>query len=125
MRILLLAVGLVLFVAAPVLGQDGGEIPPSEPWVGMLASAAGLSVVVAVIMNLLRNTMNAAQFDQYAPIIAVGVAIVLSILYVIVSNEVTGDSLLQAFLVGLFSGGFSQNVNTMIRRTVGVQPVHD
>lgn len=121
MRVLLLAVGLML-LATPVLGQDSGELPPSEPWVGMLASAAGLSVVVAIVMNLLRSTMSATQFDQFAPIIAVGVAMLLSLAYVIATGDLNGESVLQAILIGLFSGGFSQNVNTMIRRTVTSEP---
>lgn len=89
-----------------------------EPGIGMLATAAGISGVIFVIMQLVRGVMTEALYDRWAPLIAVGIGIVLALAYDVVTDGVTGESLLSAVLVGLFAGGFSQNVNTIVRRAI-------
>jgi hypothetical protein len=107
----------LLSLGAVALGQDGG--PVTEPTVGLLASAAGLASVIFVITNLLRGTLGAASFDRWAPLVAVVIGVILAEVYVVVNGDVTGNDVLQAALVGLFAGGFSQNVNTIVTRASG------
>jgi hypothetical protein len=110
-----LAVLAVLTLASVALGQDTG--PVDEPTVGLLASAAGLSGVIFIITNLLRGVIDPVAFDKWAPLIAVAIGILLAELYAIaVDQNTTGEAIIQAALVGLFAGGFSQNVNTMFTR---------
>jgi len=88
-----------------------------EPAIGMLATAAGLAVVVALITNLIRPAMVAATFDRIGPLIAVIVGVVLALTYAWATEpSLSGSVLLQAFLVGLFGGVLSQNVNTVVAR---------
>lgn len=93
-----------------------------EPTIGLLASAAGLAGVVWLVMQLVRTAIPAATFDQWAPVIAAVVGVVLAIAYAFVAATpaapLTGAVILQAVLVGLFGGWMSQNVNTMVRRAI-------
>lgn len=110
-----LAVLAVLTLASVALGQDTG--PVDEPTVGLLASAAGLSGVIFIITNLLRGVVDPVAFDKWAPLIAVAIGILLAELYAIaVDQNTTGEAIIQAALVGLFAGGFSQNVNRIFTR---------
>jgi len=91
----------------------------AEPTIGLLASAAGLAGVVWLVMQLVRTALSAPMFDQWAPVIAALIGIVLAIAYAVVTAPaLTGAVILQAVLVGLFGGWMSQNVNTMVRRAI-------
>jgi hypothetical protein len=89
-----------------------------EPTIGLLATAAGLATVIAIIMNLVRGVLEPAAFDKWAPILSVIVGIVLAEVYALTQPSLDTEGIIQAVLVGLFAGGFSQNVNTIITRTV-------
>ena len=94
-----------------------------EPDIGMLATAAGLATVVWLVMQILRGPIPAAIYDRWGATIAVIIGVVLSLLYVwATSIALTGAVLLQALLVGMFGGWFSQNVNTMVRRALTTPP---
>jgi hypothetical protein len=116
-----LAVIAVLALASVALGQDTG--PVDEPTVGLLASAAGLATVIFIIVNLLRGVITPPEaFDKWAPLVAVVIGILLAEAYAIfvdTGNTNTIESrVIQAALVGLFAGGFSQNVNTVVTRAM-------
>ena len=94
-----------------------------EPDIGMLASAAGLAGVVWLVMQILRGPIPADVYDRWGATIAVVIGILFSLLYVLAtSTALTGAVLLQAFLVGMFGGWFSQNVNNMVRRALATPP---
>jgi ABC-type Fe3+-siderophore transport system permease subunit len=110
----------LLMFGVTAMAQDG--TPVVEPTIGLLASAAGLSIVIAVIMNLLRNSPlfpSPELFNKWAPSLAALIGVVGAVAYAITSGDpVTGESLISAVLVGIFAGGYSQNVNTILTRTV-------
>lgn len=114
------AASAVLLLAGTALGQDTGPI--DEPDVGLLASAAGLSGVIFIIMNVLRNlpSWTAESFDRWAAAVAIVIGILLAEAYAIfidTGNPASIESrVVQAALVGLFAGGFSQNVNRAVMR---------
>ena len=89
----------------------------AEPNIGMLASAAGLSVVVWLVMQFIRSALSEALFDRWGALIAGVVGVILAFAYALATEpQLTGEVALQALLVGLFGGWMSQNVNTMVRR---------
>lgn len=94
-----------------------------EPDIGMLASAAGLSVAVWLVMQFVRQALAAPVFDRWGALIAGVVGVLFAIAYAVVTTPVLdGKVLLQALLVGLFGGWMSQNVNTMVRRAAAPTP---
>lgn len=100
-----------------------GDVPTIpvviDPTVAQLAGVASLAAIVAVITNIIRGPMPAAVFDQWGPTIAVIVAIVLALLGVFVGDgPKTGNSILQAVLVGAFAGWQSGLVNNQFMRLV-------
>jgi hypothetical protein len=110
----------LLMFGVTAMAQDGS--PVVEPSVGLLASAAGLSIVIAIIMNLIRNTPlfpTPEAFNKWAPSIATLIGVFGAVVYAVTNGDpVTGESLIGAVLIGIFAGGYSQNVNTILTRTV-------
>ena len=91
-----------------------------EPSVDLLATAAGTAGVVFLVTSVLRTVIPAAVFDRWGAALAVLVGIGLAVLYAVTRPDgFTSDDVLQALLVGLFAGGFSQNINTVVRRALG------
>jgi hypothetical protein len=94
-----------------------------EPTIGLLATAAGLSTVIFIIMNLARGIIKPPEtFDRWAPTLAVVIGIGLAELYAVTQPGVDAEALIQAALIGLFAGGFSQNVNMVVTRAVNPPP---
>lgn len=110
-----LAVLAVLTLTGVAVAQDGG--PVDEPTVGLLASAAGVAGVIFIITNLLRGVITPPEaFDRWAPLVAVVIGVILAEIYAFTQPPVTAETIIQAALVGLFAGGFSQNVNNVVAR---------
>jgi ABC-type Fe3+-siderophore transport system permease subunit len=120
-RRILVAAGIaglaLIALGATAMGQDG--TPVIEPNVGLLASAAGLSVVIAVFLNLIRGLFPAPElFNKWAPLTAAVLGVVGAIAFLFTSGDpVDAADLINAVLVGVFAGGYSQNVNTILTRT--------
>jgi hypothetical protein len=115
-----LVAGLALLaMGVTALGQDGTAVV--EPEVGLLASAAGLAVVIGVFMNVIRSVFPSDfAFDRWAPAIAVLLGVLGSFAYVFTTGDpVNGAVIIQAGLIGVFAGWQSQNVNTILTRTTG------
>lgn len=114
-RALVIATVALISISGIALAQDGGVV--QEPTVTALATAAGLSGVIFVIMSVLRTVIPAATFDVWGAALAVVIGILLALAYALTRpTGITADTILQALLVGLFAGGFSQNVNTIVAR---------
>lgn len=118
---LLAALGLLLLVV-PALAQDGSPVADT-PTADTLRTAAGISIVVALITNLLRAVVPAGVFDKWGPTIAVLVGIGLGLIGLFVAPG-THDSnaIVTAILAGAFGGFMSQNVNTLVRRAIRPAP---
>ena len=87
--------------------------------VGLLATTAGIAGVVGVLMNVLRRSFTDAGFDRWAPIVAVVFGIILAVAFAVVTaNPLTGNILLGAVVIGILGGALSQNINTVIQRTM-------
>ena len=86
-----------------------------SPTAAMLATVAGITAVVTVLVNLARPLVQPADFDRFAPIGAVIVGILLAVLGELQRG---GHAYVDAALVGLFGGILSQNVNKVGVRTV-------
>lgn len=90
-----------------------------EPTVTMLSTAAGLAVVVSLVMQLLRPVVPEGTYDRWGPLLAVVVGTAFALAYTVASvSPITGNDLLQAVLVGLFGGFLSQNANTLLTRAL-------
>lgn len=108
----LTAIAFYAFVGgATAMAQT--DIPPN-PTSAMLTTVAGIAVIVAVAMNLLRTVIPPVTFDQWAALGAVILGIVLAELGTFQRGETT---YVDALLVGLFGGVQSQLFNTVIKRT--------
>lgn len=118
---ILTALGLttiaVLTLGGVAIAQDGGVI--TEPAVGLLASAAGVSVVVTILLNLIRPLIQPAVFDKFAPLTGVLIGILLAVGFAVSNGDTTSGGLIQAALIGLFAGGYSQNINNVLQRATG------
>lgn len=113
----LLAVIATIGLALIVVAQDDGTI--EEPTVGLLATATGVSLVIAVFLNVLRGVFPSQDaFSKWAPTIAVVIGIGAALLYAFANGDTSGPALIQAVLVGLFGGYMSQNANTQITRAI-------
>jgi hypothetical protein len=85
--------------------------------VGLLATTAGVAAVVVVVMNALRRAVDVAWFDRWAPLLSMGLGIVLAVAFAVVTiNPLTGTALLGGVVVGAIAGGLSQNANTVLQR---------
>lgn len=118
----LLAGLLALLVAVPALAQ--GDSPVADtPTADTLRTAAGISIVVALITNLLRGVVPPAVFDKWGPTIAVIVGILLALIGLFVGEQTPrGDAIVTAILAGAFGGFMSQNVNTLVQRAIRPTP---
>jgi VIT1/CCC1 family predicted Fe2+/Mn2+ transporter len=91
----------------------------SQDAVAMLATTTGTAVIVGVILNVARSLFTPEHFDRWAPAIAVVIGVVLSVSFAVVTvAPLTGVAILGAVLVGVLAGALSQNVNTVIQRTI-------
>ena len=92
--------------------------------VGLLATAPGIAIVVALIVNILRPAIPADVLDRYGPIIAAALGVVLALLWAFLVDPapVTGEEIVTAILAGLAGGYWSQNVNSAIQRAAGNTP---
>ncbi len=73
-----------------------------------------------IILTITRGFLTEVSFDRWAPALAVLVGVVLAEAYALVStNPITGEAALQAFLVGLFAGAMSQNINHLAKTAKG------
>lgn len=113
---------LVIVLAVPAMAQ--GDSPVADaPTADTLRTAAGISIVVALITNLLRGVVPAGVFDKWGPTIAVVVGILLALVGVLVSGPApSGDDIVTAILAGAFGGFMSQNVNTVVTRALRPSP---
>lgn len=114
---LILAALALLILVVPALAQDGSPVTGSTPTADTLRQAAGISIVVALITNILRTVVPPAAFDKWGPTIAVVVGIILGLVGLFVSpGSHDGDAIVTAILAGAFGGFISQNVNTLVTR---------
>lgn len=114
---LLAAIGLLVLVV-PALAQDGSAVADT-PTADTLRTAAGISIVVALITNLLRAVVPAGAFDKWGPTIAVLVGIALGLIGLFVAPGTHDSSaVVTAILAGAFGGFISQNVNTLVTRAL-------
>lgn len=113
---------LLLVIALPALAQ--GDSPVADtPTADTLRTAAGISIVVALITNILRGVVPAPVFDKWGPTIAVIVGIVLALVGLFVGDSAPrGDAIVTAVLAGAFGGFMSQNVNTLVQRAIRPTP---
>lgn len=109
--------GVALLLGGVVLAQtDGGVVEPSTL---LLSTAAGLSIVIAVFMNLIRGLFPEPEsFNRWAPLTAAILGVVGAFAFLLSTGNVTLDGAINAVLIGVFAGGYSQNVNTILTRTV-------
>lgn len=115
----LLAALLALLIAVPGLAQDGSPVTGDAPTADTLRTAAGISIVVALITNLLRAVVPAGVFDKWGPTIAVLVGIALGLIGLFVAPGTHDSSaIVTAILAGAFGGFMSQNVNTLVARAM-------
>lgn len=117
-------IALGLFAAITVAQGDIPEIPGVvDPTVAMLSGVTGLALVITVIMQLLRSPIPPAIFDKWAPFIAAIIGILFALLGALLGDGPrTGNSILQAVLVGLFAGSYSQNLNMIVARARAPEP---
>ncbi len=114
---ILAALGLLL-LALPAMAQ-GDSVVADTPTAATLRTAAGISIVVALVTNILRGVVPAGVFDRWGPTIAVVVGVVLGLLGLFVAEGPhNGDAIVTAILAGAFGGFMSQNVNTLVQRAI-------
>jgi hypothetical protein len=85
-------------------------------------TAAGLSVVVWVIMTVLRNAISAPAFDQKAPAIAAVIGTIIAVVYYLLDGGTADEALLNIAIIGAAAGLLSQNVNNLVQRAAGNTP---
>jgi hypothetical protein len=93
------------------------------PQVSALLTITGVTIVTVIIVEVIKRAlqMSSAALDRWGPLVSIGVASVLALLALFVVNgtAISGESVLQAFLVGIMGGAAASGIYGTVKSNGG------